>query len=399
MVLEKSTPRSTADLQRYKVGGAVRDSILGIASRDADWVVVGATPELMLKLGLKQVGKDFPVFIDFESGEEYALARNERKVGRGYKGFEVEAGVDVTLEEDLYRRDLTINAIAQAPDGTLIDPYGGRDDIVRRTLRHVSPHFVEDPLRVVRVARFAAQLQAYGFSVDETTLTLMRQMVAGGELADLAAERVWREVNAALEQDAPEMFFSVLHQCGALKVLIPEFDDFFSSINEAEHVAVRSLRQAVRLSKRLEVRFSVLACCAAADLRGKKGEVLVEGICERLRAPTRCRQLSLRLLRHIDDIRCLDRLAAKDVAQLVMRVQGLQDAESFNTFTLASQAIVQAERSGSGPSEDIAHFLVACRDAMLKVSAKDFIDQFKGRELGRAIFEAQVDKIAAVLGR
>lgn len=212
----------TETLQTYLVGGAVRDELLSLPVRERDHVVIGATPEQMRAHGFRQVGRDFPVFLHPHTGEEYALARTERKSGPGHRGFVVHADPDVDLEEDLRRRDLTINAMARAADGTLIDPYGGQRDLAARRLQHVSPAFVEDPLRILRVARFASRLAPLGFSVAPETLALMRQMVEQGMLAELTAERVWREWEKALEQPVPGVFFTVLHACGAHQMLWPE---------------------------------------------------------------------------------------------------------------------------------------------------------------------------------
>lgn len=209
-------------LRTYLVGGAVRDELLGLPVHERDHVVLGATPEQMRARGFRQVGRDFPVFLHPRTGEEYALARTERKSGAGHRGFTVHAAPDVTLEEDLQRRDLTINAMARAADGTLIDPFGGQRDLAARLLRHVSPAFVEDPLRILRVARFAARLAPLGFTVAPETLTLMRQMVGAGMLTELPPERIWREWEKALEQAAPGMFFEVLQACGAHAALWPE---------------------------------------------------------------------------------------------------------------------------------------------------------------------------------
>ena len=203
-------------MQTYLVGGAVRDELLGRPVGERDWVVVGATPDALLARGFRQVGKDFPVFLHPQSGEEYALARTERKTGPGYHGFVTYFSPEVTLEEDLARRDLTINAMARALDGTLVDPYGGRADLERRVLRHVSPAFVEDPLRVLRVARFAARFAPVGFSIAPATLTLMSRIAASGELRALAAERVWQETQRALGERAPRVYFETLRACGAL---------------------------------------------------------------------------------------------------------------------------------------------------------------------------------------
>lgn len=209
-------------MEIYQVGGSVRDKRLGLPVQDRDWVVIGATPQQMLDLGYRQVGKDFPVFLHPESREEYALARTERKTGPGYKGFAVHAAPDVTLIDDLRRRDLTINAMAETPDGMLIDPFGGAEDLRQRLLRHVSPAFAEDPVRILRVARFAARFAGMGFRVAGETNTLMRRMVESGEVDALVPERVWTELERALGESRPARFFEVLRDCGALARLFPK---------------------------------------------------------------------------------------------------------------------------------------------------------------------------------
>ena len=214
-------------MKSYLVGGAVRDRLLGLPIKDKDWVVVGATPQQMLDAGYQQVGRDFPVFLHPDSHEEYALARTERKSGSGYTGFTCYAAPDVTLEQDLLRRDLTVNALAEDADGTIIDPYGGQQDLQQRILRHVSPAFAEDPLRVLRVARFAARYAHLSFRIADETLALMREMADAGELAHLTPERVWKETESALGTRNPQVFFQTLRDCGALKVLFPEIDALF----------------------------------------------------------------------------------------------------------------------------------------------------------------------------
>ena len=221
-------------MQVYLVGGAVRDALLGMPVRERDWVVVGSSREELLALGYREVGRDFPVFLHPDSHEEYALARRERKTGPGYRGFSVEFGPEVTLEQDLARRDLTINAMARSADGTLIDPYGGKRDIEARTLRHVSDAFIEDPVRVLRVARFAARFAPLGFRVATDTLSLMRSMVLRHEVDALVAERVWQETEKALREPAASTFFSVLRDCGALERIYPEIDALFGVPQPAE---------------------------------------------------------------------------------------------------------------------------------------------------------------------
>ncbi len=253
-------------MKTYLVGGAVRDKLLGLPVKENDWVVVGATPQQMLDAGYSQVGKDFPVFLHPDSKEQYALARLERKTASGHKGFAFDTTGSVTLEDDLKRRDLTINAIAESADGTLIDPYGGQQDLAQRRLRHVSDAFAEDPLRVLRVARFAARLAQQEFSVAPETLALMRQMSESGELASLPGERVWQEILLALQTNHPDVFISVLRDCGALSVLLPELDKLFGipqpehhhpEVDTGIHILL-CLQQAVKLSEDSVVRYAVL---------------------------------------------------------------------------------------------------------------------------------------------
>lgn len=299
-------------MQIYLVGGAVRDELLGLPVRERDYVVVGARAEELLAQGFEPVGRDFPVFLHPVTHEEYALARTERKQGHGYTGFACFADPGVTLEEDLLRRDLTINAIARDNEGRLYDPFGGQDDLAARVLRHVSPAFGEDPLRVLRVARFAARFHRLGFGVAPETLALMQQMTDSGELAHLTPERVWKELEKVLTGPDPQIFFQVLRDCGALAVLIPELDRLFGvparpqwhpEVDTGVHVLM-ALEQAARLSDALPVRFATLCHdfgkgLTPAELlpshhgHGERGLPLIRDFCERLRVPNECRELAL----------------------------------------------------------------------------------------------------------
>src|SRR5688572_4226390 len=303
-------------MQVYLVGGAVRDELLGRPVSERDWVVVGATPEEMTRLGYTQVGRDFPVFLHPHTHEEHALARLERKTGPGYRGFVTEFSANVTLEEDLARRDLTINAIARTPDGGFVDPFNGRGDLEKRVLRHVSPAFVEDPVRILRVARFAARFAALGFGIAEETATLMRKMVDSGELDALVPERVWQETERALGEPNPEVFFEVLRACGALAVVYPEVDTLFGvpqpekwhpEIDTGIHT-MAVLKIAAQLSPSTAVRFAALT----HDLgKGRTPRdqwpkhighemhsvTLVNVLCDRLRIPSEHRELALLVAR------------------------------------------------------------------------------------------------------
>ena len=262
----KNHVRSRQFMEIYLVGGAVRDTLLKKPVTERDWVVVGANPQTLIEKGFTPVGKDFPVFLHPESKEEYALARTERKTGHGYTGFQFYAEPDVTLEADLERRDLTINAIAQHSDGSLVDPFDGKQDIQERVLRHVSLAFREDPVRILRIARFAARFASMGFRIADETMALMRAMVADGEVDYLVPERVWKEMSRALLSEHPQVFIETLRDCGALKVILPEIDKLFGIPQRKEHHpevdtgihTLMSLEQAAKLSGALPVRFATL---------------------------------------------------------------------------------------------------------------------------------------------
>jgi len=304
-------------MQVYLVGGAVRDALLGLSVKERDWVVVGATREELLRAGFRAVGREFPVFLHPETNEEYALARLERKVAPGYRGFAVEFGPEVTLEEDLGRRDLTINAIAQAADGTTIDPYHGQRDIQARVLRHVSDAFIEDPVRVLRVARFAARFAPWGFRIAGETLALMRTMTERGEIDALIPERVWAETEKALSQPAAGEFFKVLRACGALKVIYPEIEALFGvpqtpkwhpEIDTGIHTLM-ALDAAVGLTTDTTVRFAALvhdlgkAGTPPQEWPSHKGHEersveLIKSLCNRLRVPSAYRELAILVARY-----------------------------------------------------------------------------------------------------
>ncbi|HWK54594.1 MAG TPA: multifunctional CCA addition/repair protein [Hyphomicrobiales bacterium] len=348
-------------MQIYLVGGAVRDTLLGLPVVDHDWVVVGATVQQMLDAGYRQVGRDFPVFLHPKTGEEYALARTERKQGSGYKGFAVHSDPSVTLEQDLLRRDLTINAMAQDPDGQLIDPYGGYADLQARLLRHVSPAFTEDPLRVLRVARFAARLAPLGFRVAEPTRALMRTLSESGELDALTPERVWQEIEGGLRAAAPQVFIEVLRECGALERLLPQIQQLFSvSLDETPQPATNAgqhtllaLEQAAALSPEAVVRFAVLVRLLGRTatpperlpgLAGHEevGAALIEALAERLRIPNEFRDLGILASRHLR--RCHEALA-QDAAQRYATLEAtdaLRRPGRFAQFLLVCEADARA---------------------------------------------------------
>ncbi|HSC76690.1 MAG TPA: multifunctional CCA addition/repair protein, partial [Pseudomonadales bacterium] len=301
-------------MKTYLVGGAVRDKLLGLAIKERDWVVVGATPEQLLTLGYKPVGKDFPVFLHPETGEEYALARTERKTAPGYRGFVFHTDTNVTLEQDLYRRDLTINAIVQDEHEQLIDPYGGQIDLQQKILRHISPAFSEDPVRILRIARFAARFHHLGFHIANETLALMTQMVKNGEVDALVAERVWQECERALGEKNPQIFFDVLRQCGALAVIFPEVDALFGIPQPALHhpeidTGIHTLmvvQQCALLTDDKHARFAALCHDLGKALtpistlprhigHEQKSDAPVLALCQRLGVPNEYRDLALRV--------------------------------------------------------------------------------------------------------
>jgi tRNA nucleotidyltransferase (CCA-adding enzyme) len=316
----------------YRVGGSVRDELLGLPVADRDYVVVGATPQAMRAGGFKPVGRDFPVFLHPRTHEEYALARTERKTGRGHRGFSFHAAPEVTLEEDLARRDLTINAMARGDDGTLIDPFGGERDLREGVLRHVGPAFAEDPLRVLRVARFAAR---FGFRVAPETEALMRAIASGGELETLSAQRVWQELARALMEARPSRFFVTLRRCGALGQLLPELDALFaaSARRSAGAASLRAIDAAAAAGEALAVRYAVLAGNLGRAPRSRKR--LAASLSRRVNAPTECRELAglgARLRDRVDHATALapaallDLLLAADALRRPARLAGLLSA-------------------------------------------------------------------------
>lgn len=341
----------------YLVGGAVRDELLGLPVTERDWCVVGATPGEMREQGYRPVGREFPVFLHPQTGEEYALARTERKTGRGYHGFEFDTAPGVTIDEDLGRRDLTINALARAGDGELIDPYGGRADIEHKCLRHVSDAFREDPVRILRVARFAARFHALGFCIADETLALMRQMVEDGEADALKPERVWMETQKALAGEHPEVYFRSLRDCGALAVVFPEIDALFGVPQPARwhpeiDCGVHTLLvigEAARLSPDLEVRFAALthdlgkATTPKERLPGHAGHEhrsvrLVKRLAARLPVPSACRDLALLVAEFHGHCHRAFELKASTILKLLERCDAFRRADRFRQFLLACEA-------------------------------------------------------------
>ena len=341
----------------FLVGGAVRDRLLGRRPHEHDYVVVGATPDELIALGYRPVGKDFPVFLHPATGEQYALARTERKTGPGYYGFETRFSPDVTLEDDLGRRDLTINAMAQDDDGTLVDPHGGRGDLEARVLRHVSAAFVEDPLRVLRVARFAARFAPLGFRVAPETMELMRGIVSSGEMSALVPERVWVETERALAEDRPTVYFEVLRDCGALAALFPEVAALYGvpqppkwhpEIDTGLHT-MQALEVAAGLSPDTTVRFASLVHDIGKGLTPREqwprhlgheeaGARLIEGLCNRLRVPNEHRDLAVLVARHHAKVHRAAELRPATMLELLEATDAFRRAERFDRLLLACEA-------------------------------------------------------------
>jgi len=348
----------------YLVGGAVRDALLGREATEHDYVVVGATPDDLLARGFRPVGKDFPVFLHPDNGDQYALARTERKTGSGYYGFETRFSPDVTLEEDLARRDLTINAMARTEDGTVVDPYGGQRDLAARVLRHVSPAFVEDPLRVLRVARFAARFAPLGFTVAPETLALMREIVAGGEIQALVPERVWVETERALGEARPPVYVEVLRGCGALAALFPEIDRLFGvpqpekyhpEIDTGVHT-LQVLDVACELSSDTAVRFAALVHDLGKGVTPRHewprhighelaGVREITRLCERLKVPTEHRDLGVLTSKEHQRVHRARELRDATVLELLEATDAFRRPERFEKLLLACEA----DARGRGP--------------------------------------------------
>lgn len=403
----------TVRMKTYLVGGAVRNQLLGLPVHERDWVVVGATGNALLDAGYQQVGKDFPVFLHPQTREEYALARTERKTGTGYTGFECISDSSITLEQDLLRRDLTVNAIAQDEDGALIDPYHGLADIEQRLLRHVSDAFREDPLRVLRVARFAATFYPLGFRIADETRQLMQQMSASGELSQLTPERVWKETDKALNSSAPQVYFQVLRDCGALAVLFPEVDALFGVPQTEKHHpeidtgihTLMVLEQAAQLSVQAAVRFAALTHDLGKALtpvqewprhiqHEQRGLQPLRALCQRLKVPKEWQQLALLVCEyHLLCHRAFE-LRPETVYKLFSALDVWRRPERLPQFLTACEADARG-RSGFEHSEypQAAYFrqLFAAANA---VSIRD-IDRtgLSGTQIGQAINNARIQAI------
>lgn len=428
------SPSDASTLDIYLVGGAVRDKLLNRKVKDKDYLVVGASVEQMLALGFNQVGKDFPVFLHPKTKQEYALARTERKQGQGYTGFDCYAAADVTIEQDLLRRDLTVNAMAMSEDGTLVDPYNGQQDLNNKVLRHVSDAFTEDPLRVLRVARFAARYHSQGFTIADETLTLMTKISQSGELATLSAERVWQEIQRALCEEGeyenenkgntikqhPEVFFQVLHECQALKVLWPELDILWGIPNPPQwHPEICSgdhtmmvLQQAVLLTpnnqNKTAIRFAALCHDLGKGLtvskdwpshRGheKSGLPLVEKISKQLKVPNYCKQLALKVCEHHLHCHKAFQLKASTLLRIFNQLDVWRKPQEFEDFIIACKSDFRGRLGFENKAYPQEQYLKDAMQAALKVNAKEFVEQgLKGLAIKDAVANSRLQAIKEI---
>ena len=409
--------RYTSGMDIYLVGGCVRDQLLGRPVKDRDWVVVGANPKEMLALGYQSVGKDFPVFLHPQTKEEYALARTERKTGPGYTGFSFHAAADVSLEDDLKRRDLTINAIAQDTNGNLIDPYHGREDLTNRILRHVSDAFAEDPVRILRIARFAARYAELGFTIADETMNLMKNMVANGEVDALVAERIWQETQNALTENTPGRFIEVLRECGALARIFPEIDRLFGVPQPAEHHpevdtgvhTLMVLAQAVKLSRDSRVRYAALVHDLGKGITPKEnwpshfdheelGVPLVEAMCDRLKVPKDYKDLAVHVTRHHLKFHRAKELRANTILKLIQTLDGFRRRERFDMFLLACEA---DSRGRTGYEDRILvqpELLTRSYEAAASISVQPIIERgFSGEAIAAELTQQRIKAIKRVL--
>ncbi len=406
-------------MKTYLVGGAVRDRLLGLGHGDRDFVVVGETQASMEAAGFRVVGRDFPVFLHPETGEEYALARTERKSGRGYRGFVVAADPSVTLEEDLPRRDFTINAIAQDQAGRLVDPYGGVRDIEARVLRHVSDAFCEDPLRVLRAARFMARFAGLGFTIAPETMAMMRAMVDSGELEELTAERVWQELRRALVSETPSAFLRTLHECGALAVVLPEVDALYGVPQRAEyHPEVDTgvhVELVCDMAARLAPGDELVGFAALTHDLGKAltpehvlpkhighenaGIAPLRALCDRLKVPVEHRQLAECVCRDHLNVHRMEELRASTVYELIARCDGFRRPERVARIATACEADKRGRAGLSEVEYPAARLLREAHAAAMAVRAADLPGQLQGPELGDALRSARIVAIAAATGK
>ncbi len=411
-----ATMNPAEQFEVWQVGGCVRDRLLGLPIKDHDWVVIGASPEALLDAGFRPVGKDFPVFLHPQTHEEYALARTERKTAPGYTGFQFHASAEVSLEQDLARRDLTINAMAESASGEIIDPFDGQQDLDRRLLRHVSPAFVEDPVRILRIARFAARFAGLGFTVAEETQQLMREMVDNGEVAALVPERVWAEMRRALDEDRPAVFIQVLRDCGALAVLFPEIDRLFGIPQPEKHHpeidtgihTLMVLEQAARLSKETKVRFAALLHdlgkgTTPADQLPRhigheaRGAALVETLCRRLRVPKEYRQLARLVARYHLHYHRIAELRPATALETLEALDAFRRPERFEQFLLTCEADSRGRTGFEDVEFEQPQLFRDTYQAAAAIKVDVFLKQgLKGKAIADALHQQRCRAIAKV---
>ena len=416
-MLPRTHPARPEGMQTYLVGGAVRDKLLDLPAKDNDWVVTGATPQEMVDLGYKPVGKDFPVFLHPQTKEEYALARTEKKSGRGYHGFIFHTSTEVTLEEDLARRDLTINAMAEDSKGKLIDPYGGHKDLQNRILRHVSDAFIEDPVRLLRVARYAARYADLGFVIAEETQQLLKQIVSSGEVNELVSERVWNEISSALDEEKPSVFFLTLRQCGALAVLLPEIDDLFGVPQTAVHhpeidTGVHTMMvvdMAARLGASNTVSFAALchdlgkATTLASRLprhiaHEAKGLSLISTLCDRLRIPAGHRQLAELVCQYHTHCHRAFELRISTIIKVLESLDVFRRPQRLDDFLLACEADARGRLGFEDLPYPQAELFRQSFNAAKQVNIKDLVSAgASGKEIKKQLRFRRTEAIAAVL--
>jgi tRNA nucleotidyltransferase (CCA-adding enzyme) len=400
-------------MQVYLVGGAVRDRLLGLPVRERDWVVVGAEPAALEQRGFLPVGREFPVYLHPQTREEYALARLERKVAPGYRGFTTHFSPDVTLEEDLRRRDLTINAMAESASGEIIDPYGGRRDLEARLLRHVSAAFTEDPVRILRVARFAARYADLGFRVAPETRALMAQMIAAGEADALVPERVWQETERALGEPRPDVFFETLRDCGALALIFPEIAAlsgvpqparWHPEIDTGIHVML-VVRYAARIGASTPVRFAALTHDLGKALtprehwpshRGHEeaGVPLIEALCDRLRVPNEHRELAVLAARHHANVHRALELRPATLLELLSATDALRRPQRFDELLLACEADARGRTGLENQPYPQADYLRSARAAVAAVAlAPEELGQLQGAAIGARLKQLRVEAL------
>ncbi len=397
----------------YRVGGCIRDKLLNIAVKDIDWLVVGASIPDMLELGYKQVGKNFPVFLHPETQDEYALARTEKKTAPGYAGFEFISDSSVSIEQDLLRRDLTINAMAESDDGLFIDPYNGKQDLDDRILRHVSPAFAEDPVRILRIARFAARFSNLGFTIANETMELMISMVNNGEVDSLVEERVWQELHSCLKESHPEVFFEVLRQCGALARLFPELEQLYGVPQSTEYHpeidtgihTMMVLQQACLLTTDTKVRFAALVHDLGKGLtpehelpkhndHERRGVPLVEALCQRFKVPNNFRDIAVKVTQYHLHYHRIAQLDAATILKTLSALNAFRQSDNFELYLLACEADSRG-RTGyenKQPAQTEQFRLVFSAANEIDIKAITALD-ITGKEIGALIHDKRLSAI------